>query len=94
LERALKVQPSMTEARRRLGKAYYGIRQYEKAELELKKAVADDDDGSTHYLLARTYRQLGRTREAEDALLMVTRIKATKLKQAQDRAERVRQLDR
>jgi len=94
LERALKVQPRLTEARRRLGKAYYGIGQYELAEAELQKAVAADDDGSTHYLLARTYRQLGRTREADEALAMVTRIKAAKLKQAQERAERVRQLDR
>ena len=84
----------LTEAHRRLGKAYYGVGQFNKAEAELQKAAAADDDGSTHYLLARTYRQLGRTREAEEALATVARIKAAKLKQAQDRAERVRQLDR
>ncbi len=94
LERALQVQPRLTEAHRRLGKAYYGVGQYNKAEAELQKAAAADGDGSTHYLLARTYRQLGRTREAEEALATVARIKAAKLKQAQDRAERVRQLDR
>ena len=94
LERALKVQPGLTEGRRRLGKAYFGVGQFEKAEAELQKAAPTDDDGSTHYLLARTYRQLGRAREAEEALATVTRIKAAKLKQAQDRAERVRQLDR
>lgn len=94
LERALKVQPGLTEGRRRLGKAYFGVGQFEKAEAELQKAAPTDDDGSTHYLLARTYRQLGRAREAEEALATVTRIKAAKLKQAQERAERVRQLDR
>jgi tetratricopeptide (TPR) repeat protein len=94
LERALKVQPGLTEGRRRLGKAYFNVGQFEKAEAELQKAAPTDDDGSTHYLLARTYRQLGRAREAEEALATVTRIKAAKLKQAQERAERVRQLDR
>ncbi len=93
LEQALRVEPSLVEAHRRLGKAYYALGQYEKAESELRQAAQFDEDGSTHYMLARTYRHLGRTREAEEQLQMVTRIKADRLKQAQERAERVRKVD-
>ena len=37
-----------------------------KAEAALKLALKEDEDGSTHYLLARTCKQLGKTREAEE----------------------------
>src|SRR5438552_18534410 len=93
LERALRVRPDRIEARRRLGKAYYRLGLYAKAEAELKQAAAADDDGSTHYLLARTYRSLQRLKEADEALQMVTKIKAAKLQQALERAERVRHID-
>jgi tetratricopeptide (TPR) repeat protein len=93
LERAIQVQPRLMEAHRRLGKAYYALGQFENAEAEFRNVAAEDDDGSTHYLLARTYRQLGRTREAEEALQTVTRLKAARLKEAQERAERAQKLE-
>lgn len=93
LERALRVRPDSVEARRRLGQAYYKLGQYAKAEAELKQAVNADDDGSTHYLLARTYQKLDRKQEAEQAMQIVTERKAARLKQVLDRAERTRQLD-
>ena len=91
LERAARVQPTLLEVHRRLGKAYYNIGQYAKAEAELKLAIKEDEDGSTHYLLARAYKQLGKTREAEETLQMVSRIKSANLKAAQDRAEKARE---
>lgn len=91
LERAARVQPSLIEVHRRLGKAYYNVGQFQKAEAELKLALKDDEDGSTHYLLARAYKQLGKTREADETLQMVSRIKSANLKAAQDRAEKARE---
>ena len=91
LERAARVQPTLLEVHRRLGKAYYNIGQFAKAEAELKLAIKEDEDGSTHYLLARTYKQLGKTREAEETLQTVSRIKSANLKAAQDRAEKARE---
>jgi tetratricopeptide (TPR) repeat protein len=91
LERAARVQPTLLEVQRRLGKAYYNVGQYVKAESALKLALKEDEDGSTHYLLARTYKQLGKTREAEETLQMVSRIKSANLKAAQDRAEKARE---
>ena len=94
LERALQIRPGFSEARRRLGKAYFAVRQYQKAAAVLEQAAATDEDGSTHYLLAKTYRQLGRTRDAERAFGLVTQLKSASLKRAEVRAERIQQLDR
>ncbi len=94
LERALEIRPGFSEARRRLGKAYFAVRQYQKAAAVLEQAAATDEDGSIHYLLAKTYRQLGRTRDAERAFGLVTQLKSASLKRAEVRAERIQQLDR
>ena len=53
LERAAKIQPSILEVHRRLGKAYYNIGQFEKAESELKLAVQEDEDARFRFAVLR-----------------------------------------
>jgi tetratricopeptide (TPR) repeat protein len=79
LERALQLKPGLLPAHRELGKAFYQRREFGKAEAELKIALADDLEGSVHYLLGNVYKQLGRDREAAAAFAESRRIKAERL---------------
>jgi tetratricopeptide (TPR) repeat protein len=58
-----------------MGKAYAEMGQTQKAIEQLKLGASSDVDGSVQYLLARIYRQMGDTKNANDAL---NRMKAIK----------------
>jgi tetratricopeptide (TPR) repeat protein len=79
LERALRLKPGLLLAHQELGKALYQRGEFLKAELELRKALADDPQGKLHYLLGQVYKELGRGQEASAAFAESRRIKAERL---------------
>jgi tetratricopeptide (TPR) repeat protein len=64
LQKAAMLAPNNTDVHRFLGTAYVQMQRYPEAVKELKLAVAQDDDGKTHYQLAKAYQGLGRKEEA------------------------------
>ena len=77
LKSFLEEQPDAFAARADLGRAYLHLGQFEDAAEELAKAAPSDVQGDVHFQLATALRKLGRTREADDAL-----VKSTQLRQA------------
>ena len=67
LQRALEIDPKLVEAHRSLGKAFLAEKHYDNALYEFSLvARADPGDHTIHALLATAYRQMGRTKEAEE----------------------------
>ena len=67
VERALELDPRLIEAHRSLGRALLVEKQYDKALNEFSVvARAEPSDQTIHALLANAYRQMGRTREAQE----------------------------
>jgi tetratricopeptide (TPR) repeat protein len=64
LQKAAVVEPDNSDVHRFLGTAYVQMQKYPEAVKELKLAVPQDDDGKTHYQLAKAYQGLGRKEEA------------------------------
>jgi tetratricopeptide (TPR) repeat protein len=78
-QRALAIQPDVTAAHVVLAKIYIGRHELDKALPELERAAPDDRDGTIHYLLATTLRQLGKTREAAVAMQQYQQLHARAL---------------
>ncbi len=66
--RALQLQPNLASGHVILAKILLAQHEPAKALPELQAAASDDTDGSTHYLLATTLRQLGKDEEASAAM--------------------------
>jgi uncharacterized protein HemY len=64
LEEVVKRNPKLAKAQGALGRAYLDAGEAKRAIPPLEAALADDEDGSLHFQLARAYRTTGR---AEDA---------------------------
>ena len=67
-QEALRLDPDLSSAHVVLARIYLANQQTRKALGELAAAAKDDVDGSTHYLLAKTLRQSGRSDEAASAM--------------------------
>ena len=68
LEAAVKLDGSLLDARASLGEAYLEAGEPERAIPQLEKAVAEDQDGTRHYQLARAYQAAGKPEQAAAAL--------------------------
>ena len=79
LEKALQLKPGLLLAHQELGKALYQRKEFARADKELRKALADDPEGSIHYLLGNVDKQLGRDEDASAAFAESRRIKAERL---------------
>jgi tetratricopeptide (TPR) repeat protein len=79
LEAALRFEPGLTAARKDLGKAFYQLKRYRDAERELKLALANDHDGSVHYVLGTVYRDTGQAAQAAKVFAEARRRKAARL---------------
>ncbi len=76
LAKSLQVKPQMLpRVHALMGKAYAGMGQTPEAIEQLKLGASSDGDGSVQYLLSRLYRQIGDTRDANDALDRMKEIK-------------------
>ena len=79
LEKALQLKPGLLLAHQELGKALYQRQEFARADKELRRALADDPEGSIHYLLGNVDKQLGRDQDANAAFAESRRIKAERL---------------
>jgi tetratricopeptide (TPR) repeat protein len=79
LELAIKSKPDLWPAYPQLGRAYAMEKNYDRAEAVLRRALAHDADGSTHYQLGLVLRSEGKTAEAAQAFAEVAAIKNEKM---------------
>ena len=68
LERTVTLKDAPVSARASLGRAYVQVGRYEEALSHLNAAATEDQDGDTHYQLARALQALGRAAEAQKAM--------------------------
>jgi predicted Zn-dependent protease len=82
LQQAVKLDPSSSRYRLKLGKTLGEDKQFQNAIVELKEAIRlDPGNADAHYSLARAYKQVGEDRLASEEFKVVSGIKA---KSAQD----------
>ena len=63
LNKALQQKPNLAQAHRDLGRALFQTGDYEGAIGHLKTVVQLADESTAHYLMAKAYRKLGKTKE-------------------------------
>jgi tetratricopeptide (TPR) repeat protein len=78
LESAIRSKPDLWPAYSQLGKAYAIEKNYTRAEEVLKRALAHDQDASTHYQLGLVLRAAGKTAQAAQVFAQVRAIKTEK----------------
>jgi tetratricopeptide (TPR) repeat protein len=80
LEKAIRVKPTLGEAYQDLGKLYLETHEHEKALDCLKKVVEmAPEEPTPHYLLAMTYRRMGKTAEAQTEMGMFEKLKGAEI---------------
>lgn len=73
--RALELSPNLAPAYLVRGRALLQLKELDKSLVDLKKAAAlDSNEPTVHYQLARVYRGLGRTQEAEEENAIFTQM--------------------
>jgi predicted Zn-dependent protease len=75
LERAVTAKDAPISTRASLGRAYVQAGRYEAALPHLIAAAREDEDGDTHYQLARAYQAVGRTADAQKAMAEYQRLR-------------------
>jgi tetratricopeptide (TPR) repeat protein len=83
LETALRAKPNLWLIHQQLGKAYFLQKNYPMAEVELRKALAIDLDGTAHYQLGLLYRTEGKSDAAAKEFETARKIKVERLDVAQ-----------
>jgi tetratricopeptide (TPR) repeat protein len=83
LQQYLASQPDALAARADLGRAYFHLKDFSRAAIELEKAAAIDTTGDIHYQLAQCLRNLGRATEADAALRKSSAIRQEQLQRSQ-----------
>ncbi len=78
LELAIRSKPDLWPAYQQLGRAYAAQKNYILAEEVLKRGLAHDHDGATHYQLGLVLRSEGKTAEAAQVFAQVRAIKNEK----------------
>lgn len=79
LELAIRSKPDLWPAYPQLGRAYAMQKEYSRAEDVLRRALAHDQDASTHYQLGLVLRAEGKTAQAAQAFAQVRVIKTEKM---------------
>ncbi|HEX4770257.1 MAG TPA: tetratricopeptide repeat protein [Bryobacteraceae bacterium] len=83
LQKYLVSQPDALAAHADLGRAYFHLKQFADAAPELAKAAEIDTTGDIHYQLSVSLRNLGRAKEADEALRKSVSIREQQLKRSQ-----------
>lgn len=79
LESAIRIMPDLWPAYMQLGRAYTIEKDYPRAEAMLRRALAHDQDGSTHYQLGLVLRAEGKTAQAAQAFAQVRELKRERM---------------
>lgn len=92
VERALAICPNLTAARVDRARALMKLDRHAEAVNDLTAAEkADPSEPSTHFLLAQTYRALGRTQEAQAEMKVFSKLEETSRAATAERARQVLQ---
>jgi tetratricopeptide (TPR) repeat protein len=78
LELAIRSKPDLWPAYTQLGRAYAAQKNYARAEEMLRRGLAHDQDGTTHYQLGQVLHAEGKTAEAAQMFAQVRAIKNEK----------------
>ena len=90
IDQALSMCPSLTDARVDRARALMKLNRNTEAVTDLEAAVkADPAEPSTHFLLAKTYRALGRTQESQAEMQTYSRLEEKARAATAERAEQV-----
>jgi tetratricopeptide (TPR) repeat protein len=92
VEKALAICPNMTPARVDRARALMKLDRHAEAVKDLTAAEkSDPSEPSTHFLLAQTYRALGRTQEAQAEMKVFSQLEETSRAATAERAKQVLQ---
>ncbi len=94
LKRAEAADPDDPDIHRDLGTAYFQLKDYNKAEAEYKLALANDQDGSVHYKLAKVYQLLGKKAEADREFAIYTAMNQETHSKLEQRGRRLADIER
>jgi len=94
LKRAEVAEPNDPDIHRDLGTAYFQLKDYNKAEAEYKLALANDQDGSVHYKLAKVYQLLGKRAEADREFAIYTAMNQETHSKLEQRGRRLADIER
>lgn len=94
LERAEMADPANPDIHRDLGTAYTQLKDYAKAEAEYKIGVANDQDGSVHYKLAKVYQALGKQQDADREFAIYTSMNRESHEKLEKRGQRLADIER
>ncbi len=90
IEQALSMCPALTDARVDRARALMKLNRNAEAVTDLEAAVkADPTEPSTHFLLAKTYRALGRTQESQAEMQTYSKLEEGARAATAERAEQV-----
>jgi tetratricopeptide (TPR) repeat protein len=90
INQALSMCPSLTDARVDRARALIKLNRNAEAVTDLEAAVkGDPSDPSTHFLLAKTYRALGRTQESQAEMQTYSKLEESARTATAERAEQV-----
>ena len=92
VEKALKICPNLMVARVDRGRALMKLDRHAEAAKDLETAVKSDPaEPSTHFLLAQTYRALGRTQEAQAEMKLFSKLEESARAATAERAKQLLQ---
>jgi predicted Zn-dependent protease len=90
LDQALTMCPSLTEAKVDRAKAFIQLNRNGEAATDLQAAAkADPSEPATHFLLAKVYRALGRSQDAQAEMQTFTKLEESARTATAERAQEV-----
>lgn len=94
LQRAVAAYPENPDIHRDLGTAYAQLKDYRKAEAEYKIGLANDQDGSVHYKLAKVYQALGQKQNADREFAVYATMNRDTHEKLEKRGQRLADIER
>jgi tetratricopeptide (TPR) repeat protein len=94
LSQAVSSDSGNPDIHRDLGTAYSQLKEYTKAEPEYKIALANDQDGSVHYKLAKVYQELGEKQKADREFALYTTLNQQSHERLEKRGQRLADIER
>jgi tetratricopeptide (TPR) repeat protein len=94
LQQAVAADSQNPDIHRDLGTAYTQLKEFEKAIPEYKIGLANDQDGSVHYKLAKVYQALGQKENADHEFAIYTTMNRESHEKLEKRGQRLADIER
>lgn len=94
LKQAVSAYPTNPDIHRDLGTAYAQLKEYTKAVAEYKLGLANDEDGSVHYKLAKVYQTIGDKPNADREFAIYTTMNRETHEKLEKRGQRLADIER